>query len=76
MDVIINELVWIRRSFFACFFISDVSAVISSARSNTYLPINYFWHEQLLVSKYSTVLHALLESQALEFNIWSFSKQP
>ena len=44
---------------------SEVSFVfiISSSHANTNLPNRRFSHEQLLMSKYSSILHALLHSQ-------------
>ena len=43
---------------------SEFSVVfnISSSHDNTNLPIRRFSHEQFLISKYSSVLHALLHS--------------
>ena len=37
---------------------------ISSSHSNNSLPIRFFSHEQFLISKYSSILHALLHSQS------------
>ena len=48
-------------TFFTCYF-HEVSVVLNvlSSHSNTNLLFNRFLHKQFLVSKYSSILHALL----------------
>ena len=50
---------------------SSVTFNISSSHANTNLSIRPFSHEQFLISKYLSILHALLLSQphALGFHI-------
>ena len=80
-NIIANEIVWIRQFFFLVFFLSSskVSGVfnISSLHSKTSLPIWRSSHEQFLLSKYLSTVHALLHSQSLVlgFHIYSFSQE-
>ena len=62
-----NKIVWLRQSFFAhdtFLWLSKVSVVfnISSLHANTNLPMRHFSQEQFLISKYSSILHALFYS--------------
>ena len=56
---------------------SDVFA-ISSSHANTNLLIRHFLQEQFFVSKYMSILHALLHSQSCElgFHVQSSSQEP
>ena len=58
---------WIRQVFLhiAILLSSEVSIVfnVSSLHVNTNLSNRHFPHEQFLISKYSSILHALLHSQ-------------
>ena len=60
-------------TFFTFFLLFN----ISSSHPNTNLPIRCFSHDQFLVSKYSSILHALLDLQShvLEFHN-PFHKNP
>ena len=74
--IIINEIVLIRQLLFShvTFLPSrKVSVVlnISSSHADTNLPVRRFLHEQFLVLKYPSILHALLyfQSHVLGFHI-------
>ena len=65
--IITNKIVWLRESLFAhdtFLWLSKVSVVfnISSLHANTNLPMRRFSQEQFLISKYSSILHALFYS--------------
>ena len=71
-----NELVSVRQLFFSHVTFSLSSEVrvafnISSSHANNSLRNRRFSHKQFLLSKYSSILHALLHSQphVLEFHI-------
>ena len=79
--IITIEIVWIRQLFVSrvtFLSLSEVSVVfnISASHANTYLPNRYFLHEQILISKYSSILHALWDSQSyvLGFHIYSLQE--
>ena len=62
--IITIEIVWIRQLFVsrATFLsLSEVSVVfnIPASHANTYLPNRHFLHEQILISKYLSIVHAL-----------------
>ena len=60
-DITTNEIEWIRQlSYFSC--LSEISVVfnISSSHGNANLSSRRFLHEKLLISKYLSILHALL----------------
>ena len=76
--IIPNKTVWIRQFFSVTFLSSSEVSVllnISSSLANNNLPSRCFSHEQFLISKYLTILQALLHSQfyMLGFHIWSSS---
>ena len=54
-------------TFCICYFLSLSKVLVvfnnSSSHSNTDLPIRRFSQNQFLISKYSSLLHALLHSQ-------------
>ena len=66
------------KYFFACYFscLSEFSVVfnISSSQTNANLSSRHFLYENCLISKYLSILHALLQlqSEVLEFHIQSF----
>ena len=65
--IITNEIVWISQPFFHVFLSSsEVSVVfnISFSHANTDLPNHGSLHEEILISNYSSILHALLNSQS------------
>ena len=65
--IITNDIVWIKPSFFTCLSTNDVASIvfhISSGHTNSNLSERCFLHKQLLIFKYSTILHALLHSQS------------
>ena len=67
--IAINEIVRIKQLHFprvTFFSWSEVSVVFDTSylHANTNSPIRRFSHEQFLVSKYSSILHALLHSQS------------
>ena len=64
-----NEIVWIRQLIFSrVTFLSSCEASVafnlSSSHTNTNLSIRRFSHEQFLMSKYLSILHALLHSKS------------
>ena len=66
---ITDQLVWIRQLPFAqatFLWLSKFSVIfnISSSHFNTNLRIRHVSQEHLLISKYSSILHALLHSQS------------
>ena len=67
--IIINEIVWIKQLLFvnATFLsLSKLSLVfnISPSHSNANLPIRLFSQDKCLISRHSSILHALLHSQS------------
>ena len=67
--MITNEIAYISQLFFLYVTFLSTSEVlvvsnISSSHANINLPYRRFFHEQLLVSKYLLILHALLHSQS------------
>ena len=66
--IITNEIVLKRQLYFSHITFSSLSEVpglfnISSTHANTNLTIRRFSREQFLISKYSSILPALLHSQ-------------
>ena len=67
--IITNEIVWIRELIFSrvIFLSSSEASVafnISSSHTNTNLSIRRFSHKHFLMSKYLSILHALLHSKS------------
>ena len=75
MHIITNEIVSIKQLFLHVTFLSSIEVSvlfkISSSHSNTSLPIRYFLDEKFLISKCSSILHALLylQSHVLVFHL-------
>ena len=67
--IVTNNIVRIRQLFFShVTFLSssEISVVfsITSSHASTNLPNRYFLQEIFLISKYSSIFHALLHSQS------------
>ena len=67
--LITSKIEYIRQLLFsyAIFFIKKLASVLFSvlaSHANTNLPNRRFQHKQFLISKYLSILHALLQSRS------------